>query len=130
MLLKSSVYMGNICFCGLQVAELRCSRASVFVETVALHIDVAHRAIPLKPSVYLGNPRSFRFDSLLYGFSFCGESVALRIVFAHRAILLKPSVYLEIPGSFHFDSWLYGFSFCGECRISYRFCTSGHPLET
>ena len=67
MLLKSSVYTGNICLCGLQVAELRCSRASVFVEAVALRIDFAHRASPLKPSVYLGIPRSFHFDRLNSG---------------------------------------------------------------
>ena len=51
--------------------SIRCSMAFVFVESVAFRIEFAHRAIPLKPSVYSGIPRSFHFDSLLCGFSFC-----------------------------------------------------------
>ena len=46
--------------------SIRCSMALVFVESVAFRIEFAHRAIPLKPSMYLGIPRSFHFDSLLF----------------------------------------------------------------
>ena len=50
--------------------SIRCSMASVLVETVAFRIDFAHLAIPSKPGVYLGIPRSFHFESLLHGFRF------------------------------------------------------------
>ena len=56
--------------CVLQVTELRCSRASVFVESTTFGIDYVHRAVLLNPGVYLGIPSTFGFVSLLCGFVF------------------------------------------------------------
>ena len=98
--------MGNSCLCGLQVAELRCSRASVFVEHFVSRMCIG---------------QSFGILACT-----CTDVV-------HRAVLLnheKLMACLRIPRTFHVDSLLHGFSFCGECRISYRVCTSVHRLET